>query len=126
MTGGTTRAHIVRAGLESIAYQVKDLLDLMALKAGISLKEIRVDGGPTGNNFLMQFQADMLNAPITISDVEEASALGAALAGGLGTGMWKSTGEIEKLYKSGETKKPRMDSATRHTLYSGWKKAVKQ
>ena len=126
MTGGTTRAHIVRAGLESIAYQVKDLLDLMALKAGISLKEIRVDGGPTGNNFLMQFQADMLNAPITISDVEEASALGAALAGGLGTGMWKSTGEIEKLYKSGETKKPRMDSATRNTLYSGWKKAVKQ
>jgi glycerol kinase len=126
ITGGTTKAHIVRAGLESIAYQVKDLLDLMVLKAGISLREIRADGGPTRNNFLMQFQADMLNAPITISHIEEASALGAVLAGGLGTGLWHTMTEIEKLYKAKETIKPLMDEKSRNILYSGWKQAVKQ
>ena len=125
MTGGTTRAHIVRAGLESIAYQVKDLLDLMVIKAGISLKEIRADGGPTRNNFLMQFQSDMLNTPITISHIEEASALGAALAGGLGTGLWSSMMEIEKLYKAKNTIKPVMEAKKRNMLYQGWKQAVK-
>lgn len=126
ITGGTTKAHIVRAALESIAYQVKDLLDLMKNEAGIELKEIRVDGGPTNNNFLMQFQSDMLNAPISISDIEEASALGAALAGGLGTGIWKNKEEINKLYKSRGKKIPAMDETTRNNLYNGWIGAIKQ
>jgi glycerol kinase len=126
ISGGITKAHIVRAGLESIAYQVKDLLDLMAEKAGIELKEIRVDGGPTNNNLLMQFQSDMLNAPISISDIEEASALGAALAGGLGIGIWKNREEIEKLYKTRGKKTPQMDNETRNKAYSGWKSAVEQ
>jgi glycerol kinase len=126
ISGGTTKAHIVRAGLESIAYQVKDLLDLMAEKAGISLREIRVDGGPTRNNFLMQFQSDMLNASISISDIEEASALGAALAGGLGTGMWGSLAEIEQLYKSRGHMAPQMNPIKCNKFYQEWKNAVAQ
>lgn len=126
ISGGTTKTHIVRAGLESIAYQVKDLLDLMSDKAGIPLKEIRVDGGPTRNHFLMQFQSDMLNAPILISEIEEASALGAALAGGLGTGIWNSIREIEHLYRSRDKIQPKMEQGKRKQLYEGWKNAVEQ
>lgn len=121
---GTTKAHIVRAALESIAYQVKDLLDLMTEKAEIELGEIRVDGGPIKNKFLMQFQSDMLNAPISISDIEEASALGAALAGGLGTKIWKNLKQLENLYKTSEKLQPEMDDTERIELYEGWKKAV--
>jgi glycerol kinase len=122
---GTRKAHIVRAGLESIAYQVRDLLDLMAQKAGIGLAEIRVDGGPTRNQFLMQFQSDMLHASITVSDIEEASALGAALAGGLGIGIWKDLIELESLYTSKNKVSPSMDEEQRKGLYEGWVKAVK-
>ncbi|MBN2612610.1 MAG: glycerol kinase GlpK [Bacteroidales bacterium] len=122
--GGTTKAHIVRAGLESIAYQVKDLLDLMTEKAGIQLTGIRVDGGPTRNRFLMQFQADMLNAPLTISNIEEASALGAALAGGLGIGLWKNTEKLEDLFTENTRVTPVMDTGQTEFLYEGWKNAV--
>ena len=122
--GGTKKAHIVRAGLESIAYQVKDLLNLMAHQAGVELSEIRVDGGPTRNKFLMQFQSDMLGAPIVISDIEEASALGAALAGGLGTGLWKNIQQLEDLYKSSEKVIPMMPVEKQLILYKGWMKAV--
>lgn len=121
---GTGKAHIVRAGLESIAYQVKDLLDLMADKAGVKLTEIRVDGGPTRNNFLMQFQADMLGASITISDIEEASALGVALAGGTGTGIWKDLKQLEELYTSREKITPLMPEEKQSFLYEGWQKAI--
>ncbi len=122
--GGTKKAHIVRAGLESIAYQVKDLLNLMAHQAGVELSEIRVDGGPTRNKFLMQFQSDMLGAPIVISDIEEASALGAALVGGLGTGLWKNIQQLEDLYKSSEKVIPMMPVEKQLILYKGWMKAV--
>ncbi|HEY4786228.1 MAG TPA: FGGY-family carbohydrate kinase, partial [Bacteroidales bacterium] len=122
--GGTQKAHIVRAGLESIAYQVKDLLGLMAQKAGIELAEIRVDGGPTRNEFLMQFQSDMLGAPIAVSDIEEASALGAALAGGLGTGVWGSLSQLEELYTCKNKVSPGMTQTERDKLYSGWNHAV--
>ncbi len=122
--GSTRKAHIVRAGLESIAYQVKDLLDLMADKAGIELTEIRVDGGPTRNKFLMQFQADMLGVPITLSDIEEASALGVALAGGIGTDIWKDLPQLKKLYKSRAMIKPLMTAEKQKLLYQGWKRAV--
>jgi glycerol kinase len=124
ITGGTTKSHIVRAALESVAYQVKDLLDLMASKAGIPIKEIRVDGGPTNNAFLMQFQSDMLNAPIQVSNVEEASALGAALAGGLGTGIWGSRDEIGNLYRTKASFSPSINLEHRNKLYKGWKDAV--
>lgn len=126
ITMGTTRNHIVRAALESIAYQVKDLLDLMGTKAGIRIKEIRADGGPTNNVFLMQFQSDMIGVPILISDIEEASALGAALAGGLGTGVWNSLKDIERLYKTKNAIFPKMNDTERSGFYDGWKKAVEQ
>jgi glycerol kinase len=120
----TNKAHIVRAALESIAYQVKDILDLMTIKARIPLNELRVDGGPTNNNFLMQFQSDILNTNISVSDISEASALGAALAGGLAIGLWKNLSDIEKLYKSRNKLSPSMSDDKRLSLYSGWKNAV--
>jgi len=122
--GATNKAHIARAGLESIAYQVKDLLDLMAEKAGIELTEIRVDGGPTRNKFLMQFQSDMLNTPISVSDIEEASALGSALAGGLGVGIWKDLSDLQLLYECQNKILPGMSNTLRNELYLGWKKAI--
>ncbi len=125
MHSGTRKAHIVRAGLESIAYQVKDLLDLMTEKSGIALTGIRVDGGPTKNKFLMQFQSDMLNTAITISNIEEASALGAALAGGLGTGMWQSLEQLEGLYNGNKEIFPSMEKEKKDILYKGWEKAVR-
>ena len=96
----------------------------MAEQAGIGLSEIRVDGGPTRNHLLMQFQSDMLNAPILVSDIEEASALGAALAGGLGTGVWKSIAQLEQMYSSRDSIKPRMSVEDRKQRYEGWKRAV--
>jgi glycerol kinase len=121
---GTKKAHIVRAGLESIAYQVKDLLDLMNQQAGIKLSEIRVDGGPTKNKFLMQFQSDILNSSVVVNDVEEASALGAAFAGGLGIGLWKDMNELINLISIRERFESKMPEEIRKKLYDGWIHAV--
>jgi glycerol kinase len=122
--GGTRKAHVVRAGLESIAYQVKDLLDLMAGKAGMGQAGIRVDGGPTRNKFLMQFQSDILSIPIGISRIEEASALGAAMTGGIGSGLWKDIKQLETVFTNHERIIPSMPTEQRDQLYDGWKKAV--
>lgn len=124
MTLGTGKAHVVRAALEAIAYQVKDLVDLMTNQAGIALKELRVDGGPTRNNFLMQFQSDMLAATINRSGVEEASALGAAVMNGLARGVWKSLEEVAAFRNTEQIITPRMDAETRESLYAGWNNAV--
>jgi glycerol kinase len=123
MTLATEKKHIVRAALESIAYQVKDLLDIMTRQSGIALRQFRVDGGPTKNKFLMQFQADMLNATISRSMIEEASALGAAVMNGFARGTWKSFKDVEKL-REFETIKPHMSEADVNTLYNGWLTAV--
>jgi glycerol kinase len=119
-----TRAHVVRAALESIAYQIKDLIVLMETRGEIRLQELRVDGGPTRNNFLMQFQADMLNRPVIRSGIEEVSALGAAFIAGLATGFWKNLEEITGLRQTDLTFQPGMDPAVISRLYNGWKKAV--
>lgn len=125
MTLGTTKAHLLRAALESIAYQVKDLADMMSQGAGTSLKELRVDGGPTKNNLLMQFQADVLQTPICCSDVEEASALGAVLMNGLARGVWNSFSELLSLRKEQMLRLPQMDKNKVGTLYTGWQLAIK-
>ena len=125
MTLGTEKAHVVRAALEAIAYQIKDLIDLMTGKAKVTLKELRVDGGPTKNKFLMQFQSDMLDATINRSDVEEASAMGAVVMNGLARGVWASLEEVAALRTSDNRISPVMDSATREKLYDGWIEAVK-
>ena len=125
MTLGTTKAHVVRAALEAIPYQIRDLVGLMTEQAGVALKELRVDGGPTKNRFLMQFQADMLQATINRSDIEEASAMGAVVMNGLARGVWASLDEVAALRTSDNRIEPTMDAATRKALYDGWIEAVK-
>ncbi len=126
MARNTKKAHIVRAALESIAYQIKDLIDLMAHQGDIDLKELRVDGGPTRNSFLMQFQSDMLQKEVVRSDIEEISALGAAFMAGLACGFWKDLNEIKSLRKVDKTFIPAMRGEEIDKLYTGWKVAVKR
>ena len=125
MTLGTTKAHVVRAALEAIPYQIKDLVDLMTGQAGVKLKELRVDGGPTRNRFLMQFQADMLNATINRADIEEASAMGAVVMNGLARGVWATLDEVAALRTSDNRIEPKMTAEERATLHGGWIEAVK-
>lgn len=124
MTLGTERGHICRAALEAIAYQIKDLIDLMTNHAGITLKELRVDGGPTKNNLLMHFQADMLNACINRSDIEEASAMGAVIMNGLAREVWKDMNEVAALRTTDNRILPDMTEEKRNKLYRGWTEAV--
>lgn len=126
MTRGTSKAHVVRAALEAIAYQVKDLIDLMTHSSGIKLKELRVDGGPVKNNFLMQFQADMLGATINRSDIEEASALGVALACGLALGAYANLDELTRLRTTNDFITGQMSPEKVAILYKGWNDAVKR
>lgn len=124
MTLGSGKAHIARAALEAIAYQVKDLVDLMTGQAGIALKELRVDGGPTKNNFLMQFQSDMLDARINRLGIEEASAMGAVVMNGLARGVWKSLDEAAAMRSDDHYIEPAMEEKERKGLHAGWLKAV--
>ena len=124
LTRGSTSAHIARAALEGIAYQVNDVLDAMRADAGIGLKELRVDGGACANNLLMQFQADLLNVPVVRSKIQETTALGAAYLAGLAVGFWKSRAAIAKQWRSDQTFKPKMKPAVRKSLLVGWNKAL--
>ena len=126
MTLSTTRRHFLRAALESIAYQVTDLVRAMTDKAGIVLKELRVDGGPTKNNFLMQLQTDCLRVPVNCSDVEEASALGAVVMNGLARGVWTSLDEPAALRRSNRHFTPQDNAELTAAWYAGWTAAVKQ
>ncbi|WHY67587.1 glycerol kinase GlpK [Neobacillus sp. SuZ13] len=124
LTRGTTKEHFVRATLESLAYQTKDVLTSMEADSGISLKALRVDGGAVANNFLMQFQSDMLDVPVERPEIRETTALGAAYLAGLAVGYWESQEEIAAQWHMDESFKPNMDEEDRNNLYSGWKKAV--
>jgi glycerol kinase len=118
------KAHIVRAALESIAYQVKDLIDLMGVNNRLLLSSLRVDGGPTRNDFLMQFQADVLQGKVERANIEEISALGSAFLAGLATGFWSTLEEIENLRKIEKLFSPTMAREETSSLYKGWKSAV--
>jgi glycerol kinase len=120
----TGRAHIVRAALESIAYQTRELVECMESDAGEPLRELRVDGGAAVNNFLMQFQADILGKPIVRPVDVETTALGAAYLAGLATGFWKSLEEVESFWRAERRFEPRMGEPERARLYSGWRSAV--
>lgn len=124
LTRGTTRAHIARATLEAIAYQTRDVLEAMAADAGLGLSRLRVDGGAVVNDFLMQFQADILEVPVERPRVSETTALGAAYLAGLATGFWRDKKEIAGLWASDRLFEPAMPHETRATLYRGWQKAV--
>ncbi len=124
MTQGTGRAEIVRATLEGIAYQVRELVEAMEADSGESLKELRVDGGASANNFLMQFQADILGKKIVRPADVETTALGAAYLAGLATGFFKSLDEIESFWQADRVFEPKMSAVQRDDLWSGWKQAV--
>ena len=125
MTFATTRAHFLRAALESIAYQVRDLIGVMAKATGGKLREICADGGPTRNRFLMQFQADQLATPVVCTEVEDASAMGAVLMNGFARGIWTKTDEVVDLRKVTQVYEPHHTDEM-DTLYEGWRKAVQK
>ncbi len=124
ITRGTTAANIARAALESIAYQTMDVLKAMEADSGISIKELRVDGGATANNLLMQFQSDILNCKVVRPVVTETTALGAAYLAGLAVGYWKSMEEIQQQWLMEKTFVSSMNDGERNNLSEGWKKAV--
>ncbi len=126
ITRGTTRGHIIRASLESIAYQVSDLVNAMQKDAGIKISRLAVDGGASKNNFLMQFQADILNCRTFRPDVVETTALGAAYLAGLNAGFWKDENEIKALSSKGDTFEPNMTEEGRASLFAGWRNAVRR
>ncbi len=125
LTRGTTKEHFIRATLESLAYQTKDVLKAMEADAGITLKTLRVDGGAVKNNFLMQFQSDILGVPVERPVVNETTALGAAYLAGLAVGYWKSREEIAKQWNIDRAFEPKMNTDVQQRLYDGWKKAVR-
>jgi len=126
LTRGTTKAHVSRAALEGIALQVMDVLKAMEADAGITLKELRVDGGASANDLLMQLQADLLNVPVVRPKVLETTALGAAYLAGLAVGFWKNEAEIAKQWQTDTRFKSAMKAAARTRIVDGWERALKQ
>lgn len=125
LTRGSKDAHIARAALDSIAYQTSDVLKAMEADAGISIAELRVDGGATVNNGLMQFQSDILNTKVVRPKITETTALGAAYLAGLAVGYWKNIADIQQQWQADKTFRPMMDEEKRIELVKGWQKAVK-
>ena len=124
LTRGANKDHIIRASLEAIAYQSRDILESMEEDSGINLQSLKVDGGAVANNFLMQFQADILNVSVHRPNVIETTALGAAYLAGLAVGFWPNKGEITKRWSVDRIFKPEMKEVKKESLYKGWKKAV--
>jgi len=125
ITRGTTSAHIARAAQDSIAYQVLDILNAMNADSGIDIKELRVDGGATVNDSLIQFQSDLLQVPVIRPQITETTALGAAYLAGLAVGYWKDKKDIQKQWKIDRKFEPEMDPGKVKKLTKGWKRAVK-
>ena len=125
LTRGSTNAHIARAAIDSIAYQTYDVLKAMEADAGISIAELRVDGGATINNSLMQFQSDILNTKVIRPKITETTALGAAYLAGLAVGYWKNIDDIQKQWLVDKEFAPKMDDQKRNELVNGWQRAVK-
>jgi glycerol kinase len=126
LTRGTSRAHIARAALESIAFQSAEVLEAMQKDSGMALKELRVDGGATANDLLMQFQADLLGVPVVRPKVLETTALGAAYLAGLTVDLWKSRDEIAAQWQAERRFEPRMEAGKREELMARWRRAVQR
>ncbi|KAB2338131.1 glycerol kinase GlpK [Cytobacillus depressus] len=124
LTRGSSKEHLIRATIESLAYQTKDVLAAMESDSGIQLKKLRVDGGAVKNNFLMEFQSDLLNVPVERPIINETTALGVAYLAGLATGFWNSQVEIADKWAIDQSFHPHMGEEKRNSLYDGWKKAV--
>lgn len=125
LTRGSTNNHLIRATLESLAYQTKDVLDAMNKDSGIKLKALKVDGGASANNLLMQFQSDILDVPVDRPEIIETTALGAAYLAGLATGFWDMA-DVQNKWKLDESFAPQMEEKERAKLYHSWKVAVKR
>jgi glycerol kinase len=126
LTRGSGRAQIVRATLESIAYQTRDLVETMGRDAHLKLEGLRVDGGAVVNNWLMQFQADILGVPVVRPAVTETTAIGAAYLAGLAVGYWPDTSEVTRNWAVDRIFTPSMSADQREALYAGWMKAVER
>lgn len=126
ITRGTTAAHLARAALDAIAHQTADVLDAMQRDAGAVLRELRVDGGASVNDFLMQFQADLLGVPVVRSQTTETTALGAAFLAGLATGVWKNEDELAQQWRVARRFEPRMDAVQRAELRARWDEALRR
>ena len=124
LTRGAKREHIIRAALESIAYQSRDVLEVIQKDSGINLRKLKVDGGAVRDNFLMQFQSDILGVPVVRPQIVETTALGAAYFSGLAVGFWKDKEEIAQKWKVDKEFSSNMDEKIKENLYKGWKKAV--
>ena len=125
MTRGFSRAHLVRATLESIAYQTYDICEAMSRDAGMPITRLKVDGGASANDFLMRFQSDILGAQVVRPECIETTAMGAAYLAGLAVGFWKSLDEVKEIWQTGRIFSPEMEEEERIKLLSGWHKAVK-
>ena len=126
ITRGTTREHLIRATLESIAYQTRDVVECVQEDSGLTLPELRVDGGAAANDFLMQFQADVLGVPVVRPAVLEVTAFGAAALAGLGTGFFPDADSLPSTGGAFTTFEPSMSDDRRESLYSDWKRAVER
>lgn len=126
ITRGTTRAHLARAALESMAYQTRDVIEAMERDSGIELPEFRADGGAALNTWMMQFQADILGVPVEVPEVTETTALGAAYLAGLSTGFWTDRDELRKKWRLQRRYEPQMSREERDRLYARWKDAVER
>ena len=126
LTRGSNRNHIIRAALEAIAYQSKDLIEAMKEDSGLSFSTLKVDGGAVRNNFLMQFQADILNTDVLRPEITETTALGAAYLAGLAVGFWKDKENIVKNWKLNRKFTPNLSEELRNKYFKGWKKAVEK
>jgi glycerol kinase len=126
LTRSTSRAHIVRAALEAMAYQTCDVINSMIATAGMPVSVVRVDGGAAVNDFAMQFQSDMLQVPVQRPQVVETTALGAAYLAGLAVGYWESQDQLTANWRLDRTYTPRMSVDHRDRLYRGWQEAVRR
>ncbi len=126
LTRGTTKGHIARATLEGIAFQVADVLDAMQRDSGIGIQQLRVDGGAAANNLLIQFQSDLLQAPVVRPKIIETTALGAAFLAGLAVGYWKDLGEIEAIWQTDRVFEPKLAAAEASRLRGRWKEALER
>jgi glycerol kinase len=124
LSRGTSKEHFVRAAVESMAYQTRDVLAAMESDAGLRLKELRADGGAIANDFLGQFQSDILDVPVLRPQVAETTALGAAYLAGLATGFWASREDIARQWAVDRRFEPAMPAEQREALYAGWQQAV--
>ena len=126
LTRGANRDHIVRATLESIAYQTRDVIDCQEKDSGIQTAELKVDGGASMNDFLMQFQADILGVPVLRPKIVETTARGSAFLAGLAVGFWENQKDLEHAFELDKRFDPQMSKPERDRLYAGWQKAVEK